>query len=235
MSESSDAALLRKARDEYSVKLQPVRVQRLEADITWVESFTKLLAFNQTQYHRVVVLDSDANVLQVDTVPHALFSTVAMPRAYWLDNTLSSQLIVIQPSEQEFGRIEDAFSHRNTSDFDMEILNDLYGKECLILPHRYYDLITGEFRNNFHHRYLDSGTEHWNARRALRDAKYLHFSDWPYPKPWSEYSHYTHDKLQPPCQMTVLGEEDCSTRDVWNEIYFEFLDRRQGLRLEVYA
>jgi alpha-N-acetylglucosamine transferase len=68
--ESSDAWLLRRARDEYNVKLQPVQIQRLEGDITWGESFTKLLAFNQTQYKRVISLDSDANVLQVDAVPH---------------------------------------------------------------------------------------------------------------------------------------------------------------------
>lgn len=72
MSESSDAALLRKARDEYNVKLQPVHIQTLEGNITWSESFTKLLAFNQTQYQRVISLDSDANVLQVMTVSYAL-------------------------------------------------------------------------------------------------------------------------------------------------------------------
>lgn len=32
---------------------------------TWADSFTKLLAFNQTQYDRVLSLDSDATLLQV--------------------------------------------------------------------------------------------------------------------------------------------------------------------------
>jgi hypothetical protein len=31
---------------------------------------------------------------------------------------------------------------------DMEIVNNLYGKCCLILPHRQYDLLTGEFRSD---------------------------------------------------------------------------------------
>lgn len=69
-SNSSDAGLLRKARDDYNVKLQPVQIQRLEGDITWGESFTKLLAFNQTQYRRVISLDSDGDVLQVHALPH---------------------------------------------------------------------------------------------------------------------------------------------------------------------
>jgi alpha-N-acetylglucosamine transferase len=157
-------------------------------------------------------------------LPEAL---IAMPRAYWLDNTLSSQLMMIQPSEKEFERVRQAVNHRKATDFDMEVVNHLYGKECLVIPHQKYNLITGEFRNHDHHRYLDSGAQTWNARRALKNAKYLHFSDWPYPKPWSEYSHVMHDEWQPDCEITLEGEEDCSSRDVWDEIYDEFLSRRQ--------
>ena len=57
--------LLAKARDEYGVVLQPIHVQRFAGEPTWAESFTKLLAFNQTQYKRVLSLDSDATVLKV--------------------------------------------------------------------------------------------------------------------------------------------------------------------------
>jgi len=152
---------------------------------------------------------------------------VAMPRAYWLDDTMSSQLMVIEPSLVEFDRIQYAFAHRKATDFDMEIMNDLYSKECLVLTPQKYNLITGEFRSNLHYRYLGSMTAKWDARRALKDAKYMHFSDWPYPKPWAEYSHVTHDKLQPDCEITIEGDEDCSSRDVWDEIYDEFLARRQ--------
>lgn len=69
-SNTSEAGLLRKARDEYNVKLQPVQVKRFENDgSTWAESFTKLFAFNQTQYQRVISLDSDATVLRVRRYP----------------------------------------------------------------------------------------------------------------------------------------------------------------------
>lgn len=51
---------------------------------------------------------------------------VAMPRAYWLDKFyLSSQIVLLEPSEFEFKRILDAFEHRASNDFDMEIVNDL--------------------------------------------------------------------------------------------------------------
>lgn len=64
-SDSPESTLLRKARDDYNVKLVPIHVQHFSGEATWGDSFTKLLAFNQTQYERVISLDSDANVLQV--------------------------------------------------------------------------------------------------------------------------------------------------------------------------
>jgi hypothetical protein len=152
---------------------------------------------------------------------------VAMPRAYWLDNILSSQLIVIQPSEAEFKRILYAFEHRNATDFDMEIMNDLYGHDCLILPHRRYDLLTGEFRSKEHHRYLGSNTEVWEPQSILHEAKFLHFSDWPYPKPWITGSEDIRLEIQPACHDIVPGESDCSDREIWNEFYREFKDRRE--------
>lgn len=65
---SNAGKLLVKARDEYGVSLVPIHVQRFAGEPTWAESFTKLLAFNQTQYKRVLSLDSDATVLQVSTI-----------------------------------------------------------------------------------------------------------------------------------------------------------------------
>ncbi|TIA83223.1 nucleotide-diphospho-sugar transferase [Aureobasidium pullulans] len=227
-SNSSEADLLRRAREDYNVKMVPIHVQHFAGEATWGDSFTKLLAFNQTQYERVISLDSDANVLQpMDELFFLPRVPVAMPRAYWLNNTLSSQLVVIQPSKQEFERILYAFEHRQNTDFDMEIVNNLYGRDCLILPHRRYDLLSGEFRGTKHQNYLGSTTEVWNPRQVLQEAKFLHFSDWPYPKPWIAGDESIRIDIQPACHVTASGEDDCSDRDVWNEIYREFKDRRQ--------
>ena len=68
---SNAGKLLMKARDEFGVALVPIHVQRFAGEPTWAESFTKLLAFNQTQYKRVLSLDSDATVLQVGDAIHA--------------------------------------------------------------------------------------------------------------------------------------------------------------------
>jgi alpha-N-acetylglucosamine transferase len=91
--DSTESKLLRKARDEYKVKLVPISVQSRSGgdceflismynlvehlgightnsavSATWAESYTKLLAFNQTQYDRVLSLDSDSTILQVGSL-----------------------------------------------------------------------------------------------------------------------------------------------------------------------
>ena len=112
-------------------------------------------------------------------------SPVAMPRAYWLDpndRVLSSQLILLQPSEFEYERIAKATREAGPGEYDMEIMNNLYRDSCFILPHRPYDLLTGEFRSEKHHDYLGNNEEPWDPDAALKEAKFLHISDWPRPK-----------------------------------------------------
>lgn len=61
-----ESRLLAQARDLYQTKLVPIKVQTIaRGDPTWQDSYTKLLAFNQTQYRRVISLDSDATVRAV--------------------------------------------------------------------------------------------------------------------------------------------------------------------------
>ncbi|GAB7341555.1 hypothetical protein MBLNU457_7767t1 [Dothideomycetes sp. NU457] len=221
------AQLLRKARDEYNVHLTPIRIQHLSGDETWADSFTKLLAFNQTQYARVLSLDSDATVLQsMDELFLLPSAPVAMPRAYWLENTLSSQIMLIEPSAFEFKRIRSAFAQRDLEDFDMEIVNKLYGNDSIVLPHRRYDLVSGEFRARDHARYLGSREERWDPEAVFEEAKYVHFSDWPMPKPWVPHTEETEVALRPGCEM-VGEEEDCRARDIWLSLYADFVERRK--------
>lgn len=63
---SEETKLLSQARDQYGAKLVPIQLQTIgRGDPTWKDSLTKLLAFNQTQYKRVISLDSDATVQNV--------------------------------------------------------------------------------------------------------------------------------------------------------------------------
>ncbi|KAK5167187.1 uncharacterized protein LTR77_007918 [Saxophila tyrrhenica] len=222
---SNHGRLLAQARDEYNVRLVPIQVERMAGDPTWAESFTKLLAFNQTMYKRVLSLDSDATVLQpMDELFLLPSAPVGMPRAYWLDQPfLSSQLVLIEPSKFEFARIERAFAERGNNDFDMEIVNDLYGSSCFIIPHRKYDLLTGEFKSqpDQHAKYLGSTEEKWESDRILEEAKFLHFSDWPYPKPWIGSSQASTEQNMPDCHG-----DDCADQKNWLWFYSDFRERR---------
>ncbi|KAM0268353.1 hypothetical protein ACHAPA_005149 [Fusarium lateritium] len=225
--------LLIKARDEYNVKLQPIEIQRREGDdLTWAESFTKLLIFNQTQYDRVLYLDSDGMVLQpMDELFKLPPCPVAMPRAYWLyqdehpSKVLSSQLMVVQPSKVEFERIIEKMESIDGNDYDMEILNELYLDSALVLPHRQYNMLSAEYRRENHSDYLGSDREEWDPIAAYNEAKFVHFSDWPVPKPWIQDLELRLEH-EPQCHM-VDDELSCIEREIWNKLYTDFAVTRK--------
>ncbi|TAQ88022.1 hypothetical protein B7494_g3637 [Chlorociboria aeruginascens] len=235
-SDNRESRLLLKAQTEYGVHLMPIQVQHRTGGehggpATWADSYTKLLAFNQTQYDRVLSLDSDSTVLQpMDELFLLPPAPVAMPRAYWLEEPyLSSQLVLIEPSVEEFTRIQLAINDATTTDFDMEIVNNLYGADCMIIPHRRYDLLTGEFRSKGTHKtYLGNEYEQWDPVKMLAEAKFLHFSDWPVPKPWITAAPNIISEHQPTCDAYDEGEEDCRARDMWLGFYSDFKTRREA-------
>lgn len=156
-------------------------------------------------------------------------SPVAMPRAYWMDQLfLSSQMLVIEPSEREWKRIEDTMHNDPDSGFDMDILNIVYNNSCTIIPHRGYDLLTGEFRGDDHTKYLGTN-EPWDGKKILEEAKFVHFSDWPRPKPWLKASVSQVEDMQPKCK-NVGDTEDCTDRNIWLGLYEDFSERRQVCR-----
>lgn len=154
---------------------------------------------------------------------------IAMPRAYWLNQLfLSSQLIVLEPSHSEWKRIQDTMS-QETSGFDMDILNEMYNSSCIILPHRKYNLLSAEFRAENHVKYM-GGNGTWDGAGALEEAKFIHFSDWPVPKPWIEAGREVVASHQPRCREVrgVDGVEmDCTDRDIWLGLYDDFSERRK--------
>ncbi|OQE37072.1 hypothetical protein PENCOP_c010G00097 [Penicillium coprophilum] len=232
----TQSRLLRKARDEYKVKLVPIEIQsRSGGDSTWAESFTKLLAFNQTQYDRVLSLDSDATMLQhMDELFSMPPCPLALPRAYWLspnERVLTSALLLIQPSHFEFDRIMKSIDASGRSDYDMEIMNRLYGDSALILPHRPYTMLTGELRNDDHSKYLGNSNETWNPDKVLKEAKFVHFSDWPVPKPWITPTSSIIEEKKPSCHMSISSGrlDDCRDRDYWLGLYADFTKRRKDI------
>ncbi|KAJ4213966.1 hypothetical protein NW759_010495 [Fusarium solani] len=237
-SDTHAGQLLIKARDEYKVTLRPVEIQRRNgSDVTWAESFTKLLAFNQTQYDRVISLDSDGVVLQLmDELFQLPPCRVAMPRAYWFmkddppKTTLASHVMVVEPDKVEMERIFQKIETIENTEYDMEVINSLYLDSAMIIPHRPYGLLSAEFRMEDHSQYLGSKKEEWDAVGVLNEAKYVHFSDWPVPKPWVQDSAMRLQK-QPQCP-TADGQstqETCVEREIWNRLYTNFAENRKKI------
>ncbi|GLA12454.1 N-acetylglucosaminyltransferase [Aspergillus niger] len=233
---SLEARLIRFARDKYDVKLKPIEViKKGGAGAPWSTSYTKLLAFNQTDYDRVLNLDSDATLLQtMDELFLLPPAPVAMPLAYWFypkERVFTSGLMLIQPSTDEFNRLLEEIWDNPSEEYDMEIVNKLYEDDTLVIPHRPYMLLTGEFRAKNHEAYLGNTYESWDAEKILRTAKYLHFSDWPVPKPWVAATQHVIEQTQPPCEVNpATGQrDDCHLREIWLGMYKEFMTRRQSI------
>ncbi|MCJ1288964.1 N-acetylglucosaminyltransferase [Xylographa carneopallida] len=241
-----DSQLLQKARNHYGAKLLPIKVKKFERnpnemvegdDLTWDTSATKFLTFNQTQYLRIIHLDSDVTVQQhMDDLFLLPSARVAMMRAYWTlpsVKRLTSMFILLEPSSTEADRLMAAAESRTRqhNDFDMEILNDLYGDSAMVLPHRNYGLVSGEFRSEDHHRYLGNKHEKWDPKRALREASLIHFSDWPIPKPWIMWPRNLLKKKMPTCDINpgTKSEAGCENRDIWLELYNDFRKRRADI------
>ncbi|KAL8945935.1 MAG: hypothetical protein Q9222_007601 [Ikaeria aurantiellina] len=235
-----EARLLHKAHRDYGAKLKPVTVQRRHdsdpGSATWAASYTKLIAFNQTQYQRIVALDSDSTVLQsMDELFFLPPAPVILPRAYWLDPeydvTISSAIMVIQPSASEYERITDAIAHAGPTDYDMEVLDTIYKHSAPVLPHRPYLLLSQVFRWENHSSYLGAaaGEEAWDPEAVMKEAKYLHFSEWPLPKPWVRPDPNLVKEHWPACMPDLVTNEatDCRARRVWAGIYQDFKYRRK--------
>lgn len=240
-----DYQLLVKAQQEYGVKLIPTEDRKLlleydeGGDHTWDDSINKFHAFNQTQYERVIHLDSDITLRKhLDELFLLPQNSVAMTRAYWElpeIKALTSLFIMLEPDEREAKRLFDAASpdRRKDNMFDMEIVNAEYGDSAMVLPHRKLVLLSGEFRAKNHEKYLGNAYEKWDPARVLQDSTILHFSDWPLPKPWIMWPRNLLTEMMPTCENNpgTATESGCENRKIWLELYNDFRKRRKVSRI----
>lgn len=188
-----------------------------------------------------------------------------------LNHFFANHIMVLEPSKKTFNElmryvnnpwwwyITNRANLRKHSDYDMEILNKYLYNELRnkninvgILPHRVYGVLTGEFGEEWHERFVaepqylpfvkKKSNNGWNAIEFFRKIKLVHFSDSPIPKPWEEESnkdHYNTKKIycahgdmekynkEYPVYKPRLTE-DCDSVDVWNWLRNQFYRERQG-------
>ncbi|KAK3074500.1 hypothetical protein LTR53_002982 [Teratosphaeriaceae sp. CCFEE 6253] len=220
------------------------------AHSSWDTSITKLRAFELTGYDRVLHLDSDITLFDnLDELFMLPKTPVAMPRAYWTDSPpaqwpLTSLLILLEPNAAELkGMLATLRSwwinseqlHTHDKSYDMELLNFRFGASAMVLPHRPYALLSAEFRQHDHAAYLGtinapaSLKTTWDSDAVLKEAKLVHFSDWPLPKPWVMWPHDGVVEVQPNCTSLHGGAYSCREREVWKGLYDDFRRRRKEI------
>lgn len=221
----------------------------LNAPSSWDSSITKLRAFDLFEYDRVLHIDSDSTLQQHMDELFLLPSTpIAMPRAYWSEGRpnewpLTSLMMLIEPNPFEFKNFIDILmswkmkpGFQTGRNYDMDLLNHRFGASAMVLPHRPYAMLSAEFRNHDHAAYLGTingprdlypSKYGWDADRALKEAKLIHFSDWPLPKPWIMWPHEGVGEMQPDCGGKKEGS--CREREIWKDLYNDFRKRRKDL------
>jgi hypothetical protein len=163
-----------------------------------------------------------------------------MPRAYWEDahsGILSPKLMLLQPSYREYksltevseGALHGQVTVNASRGYDMDLLNQRFGSSAMVLPHRQYGLTTGEFRVKDHRTFLGNDYEKWDPDRALADAKFVHFTDSPLPKPWIMWPHGLMVEMLPKCDVKPGSYEEsgCRDREVWKKIYDDYRQKRK--------
>ncbi|CAK0732461.1 hypothetical protein CVIRNUC_000134 [Coccomyxa viridis] len=217
LAEASETVTRRLVKlDQLMVKVVGVDIVNQSGDATWAQSTTKLRFFELIQYRRLIYFDADGLVMRsMDHLFSLPSAPVAMPRAYWLSQpAMCNALAVIEPSAQRLGEL--LHQAETAGGFDMDVMNDLYKGQCLVLPNEYV-FLTGELRATNHTRYLGNHLLPWNATAELGRAYYVHFSDFPLPKPWllgAEQLNST--TVAPQCP------QQCEERALWLALHHSF-------------
>ena len=89
-------------------------------------------------------------------------------------------------------------------------------------------MLTAEFRAKDHSAYLGSEREHWDPNAVLSEAKFVHFSDYPLPKPWAAVEEAIVESARPKCRVVDEdGGKECKDRGVWEALRRDFRARRK--------
>ena len=247
--------LLIRAKRDYGVKLKSIQLLGLDEPAEpgslksptegYSTSITKLRIFELDEYDRVLYFDSDSVLQQhMDELFTMPKTAAAMPRAYWSEKPrdqwpLSTALMLVQPNAGETKHLWETLrfwrlspDRDDSRHWDNDLLLDRFGSSALVLPHRPYFMQSGEFRKLDHAAYLGSygapaSLAHWDPNTAIKEAKLIHFSDWPLPKPWIMWPRDGLKEMQPSCGGSRIAT--CPEREIWKGLYDDFRQRRRDV------
>jgi len=142
-----------------SLQNPPALREGTEGNVYYKDCLLKLFGFKMhhidPSLKKAIVLDSDQLIVKsLDHLFHMddLDVDLAAPRAYWIDKkTFSTAFMVISLSDRTWRKVETALQNTKVDQYDMDIANELFGDEVLMLP--------GSFVA------LNSHREDWNLPR----------------------------------------------------------------------
>lgn len=206
-------------------------------DLTYTHSFMKLQVFN-LPYRRIVYFDNDGligkNMDELFLLPSA---DLILPQAWWLPEVmgkkpLCSALMVVEPSKELHQKAQKLQSLALDTEYDMEVINKVADERSRILPHRRHFLLSSLFRTTAGRaNYLDTIEQNdpavkWNATDEFSKAFYIHFSDYPTPKPWkidqSMEGRAAYSEATEPCKSHGEDDPECISGRIWRGLYGAF-------------
>ncbi|CAK9435428.1 uncharacterized protein LODBEIA_P01550 [Lodderomyces beijingensis] len=189
-----------------------------------------------------------------------------------VDNFFANHVMVVQPSKKLFSEIikyvhnpfywtlTNRRNMRKPTDYDMEVINKYLNSELHkgainvgILPHRVYGVLTGEFGEEWHERFVvdpqylpfikKRSNKGWDPLSVLSSLKLVHFSDSPIPKPWEEEGgEQPYDSKRIFCKDGNMSEyeekyphfrprltDDCASVAIWAWLRTQFHRSRSNL------
>lgn len=238
------ARLLREASQEFTIVLQPTDnfQEHDNGHIIFENSLRKFLAFNLTQYDKVIVLDTDSIVTKsMDELFLLPATPMALPYVYLPEEkmwALSTALVMMSPSTLTFQQVRQALSKSWTDKkHDESVVLDMFESTLFRLPQRPYHLLSEQFRTrdqSAQNTWLYE-REKWDAADVMKAAKFVALWDPPMPGPWALKQEDLQTYL-PPCALPIPVRpgirrkppaRDCSNRNTWAKLYNDFSNRRR--------
>lgn len=274
-----ESQLLIIARDTYNVKLMPVDMdaggldEDAEDEDGWGgegvgntnpggglgRDVIRFLAWDQTQYDRVIHLDSDVTLQRhLDELFLLPKTPIAMPRAYWSSSSsltssdpsskitnnhyrihLSPRLILLEPSRETYNLVTSLGKpdQKQPVASDSALYTSLFAPSALILPHQVYMFPVSELRTSDHSPFfgsfpsssLTTTTPTWDIESILSSAAVIHFLDNPFPKPWIMWPREMLAEEMPICEGEDGKREACQNKERWFGLYDDFRKRRKDV------
>jgi hypothetical protein len=125
-----------------SLQTPPALREESEGAVYYQSCLLKLYGFKMhhidPSLKRVIVIDSDQLILKpLDHLFHMddLNVDLAAPRAYWIaKETFSTAFMVITLSDRVWRKVQTALENIRINQYDMDIANEVFGDEVLMLP-----------------------------------------------------------------------------------------------------